>query len=111
MYPTRIRAFQAIGVKGHEVFLDSAALLLKRIPGIQIFVIGDDTLPSGEYRRSLEARSAELGINGNVHFTGHRTDIASVLAGLDVVVTPSIEESAMPRDGGSTPHAAERGGK
>ena len=42
MYPTQLRAFQAIGVKGHEVFLDSAALLLKRIPGIQIFVIGDE---------------------------------------------------------------------
>jgi glycosyltransferase involved in cell wall biosynthesis len=94
MYPTRFRAFQEVGVKGHEVFLDSAALLMKRIPGIQIFVIGDESLTAGGYRRRLETRSAELGINGNVHFTGHRADVASVLAGLDVVVTPSIEESA-----------------
>jgi glycosyltransferase involved in cell wall biosynthesis len=94
MYPTRIRAFQEIGVKGHEVFLDSAALLLKRIPGIQIFVIGNDSFTMGDYRRKLEARAAELGIARDVHFTGHRPDIACVLAGLDVVVSPSIEESA-----------------
>jgi glycosyltransferase involved in cell wall biosynthesis len=94
MYPPRFRAFQTISVKGHEVFLDSAALLLKRIPDIQVFVIGDEHLTAGGYRRRLEARSAELGINGNVHFTGHRSDVARVLAGLDVVVSPSIEESA-----------------
>jgi glycosyltransferase involved in cell wall biosynthesis len=100
MYPTQLRAFQAIGTKGHEVFLDSAALLLKRMPEVQIFVIGDefpvvgDNRRKGDYRRRLEKRAAVLGITRNVHFTGHRSDIACVLAGLDVVVGPSIEESA-----------------
>lgn len=94
MYPTRIRAFREIGVKGHEVFLDSAALLLKRVPGVQIFVIGNDSFTMGAYRRKLEARAAELGIAQDVHFTGHRSDVACVLAGLDIVVSPSLEESA-----------------
>jgi glycosyltransferase involved in cell wall biosynthesis len=94
MYPTQLRDFQAIGVKGHEVFLDSAALLLKRLPEVQVFVIGDEFPIAGEYRQKLEARAAELGIARNVHFTGHRSDVACVLAGLDVVVSPSIEESA-----------------
>jgi glycosyltransferase involved in cell wall biosynthesis len=94
MYPTQLRAFQEVGVKGHEVFLDAAALLLNRMPEVQIFVIGDEFQVAGGYRRRLEARSAALGISRNVHFTGHRSDIACVLAGLDVVVGPSIEESA-----------------
>ena len=94
MYPAHLRAFQTIGVKGHEVFLDSAALLLRRIPEVQIFVIGDEFPIAGGYRRTLEARAAELGIARNVHFTGHRSDVACVLAGLDVVVSPSLEESA-----------------
>ena len=94
MYPTQLRAFQAIGVKGHEVFLDSATLLLKRIPEVQIFVIGDEFNTAGGYRRKLEGRAAELGIARNVHFTGHRSDVACVLAGLDVVVGPSLVESA-----------------
>src|ERR1700722_6520288 len=94
MYPTRLRDFQAVGFKGHEVFLDSAALLVKRLPGIQVFVIGDDFPVAAGYRRKLEARAAELGIARNVHFTGYRSDVACVLAGLDVVVSPSIVESA-----------------
>jgi glycosyltransferase involved in cell wall biosynthesis len=94
MYPTRLTAFQEIGVKGHEVFLDAAAILLRRVPEVQIFVIGDELVGTGEYRRRLQARTADLGISGNVHFTGHRSDVAAVLAGLDVVVSPSIEDSA-----------------
>jgi glycosyltransferase involved in cell wall biosynthesis len=32
MYPSRMRAFRGTGVKGHEVFLDAAPLILRRSP-------------------------------------------------------------------------------
>jgi glycosyltransferase involved in cell wall biosynthesis len=94
MYPSRLRAFSGVGVKGHEVFLDAVSLILARLPGAQMFVVGDELTGDGAYRRALEARAATLGVAGSVHFTGHRSDIARVLAGLDVVVNASIEESA-----------------
>ncbi len=94
MYPTRMRAFQKTGVKGHEVFLDAAPLILERLPDARLFVVGDELIGNGDYRRRLEARAAALGVSRSLHFTGYRSDIASVLAGLDVVVNPSIEESA-----------------
>jgi len=94
MYPRRLHAFQDTGIKGHEVFLDAAPLILRRTPGAHLFVVGDELSGDGDYRRELEARAAELGLAGSIHFTGHRADIASVLAGLDVVVNPSLEESA-----------------
>ena len=94
MYPSRLRAFQDTGVKGHEVFLDAAPLILQQAPGARLFVVGDSLLGLGDYRRRLEARAAALGVADSVHFTGHRSDIPSVLAGLDVVVNPSLEESA-----------------
>jgi glycosyltransferase involved in cell wall biosynthesis len=94
MYPTRMRAFRGIGVKGHEVFLDAAPLILRLAPGARLFVIGDELAGAGGYRRELEDQAAGLGLSGRVHFTGHRADIRSVLAGLDVVVNPSMEESA-----------------
>jgi glycosyltransferase involved in cell wall biosynthesis len=94
MYPTRLRAFQAAGVKGHEVFLDAAPLILERLPQARLFVVGDELVGDGSYRRRLEVRAAALGVSRAVHFTGYRPDVASVLAGLDVVVSPSIEESA-----------------
>lgn len=94
MYSSRLHDFQDMGIKGHEVFLDAAPLILQKAPGAHLFVIGDQILGDGEYRRGLESRATALGLAGHVHFTGHRTDIASVLAGLDVVVNPSLEESA-----------------
>src|SRR6266536_2481997 len=94
MYQNGLRGFEDIGLKGHEVFLDACPLILERVPGVQIFIVGDSLMGSEGYRRDLEARAAALGVAGSVHFTGQRSDITSVLAGLDVVVSLSIEESA-----------------
>jgi glycosyltransferase involved in cell wall biosynthesis len=89
MYRSRLRAFREVGVKGHEVFIDAAPLIRARLPGAALFVVGDELAGDRGYRRELEARA-----RGSVIFTGHRPDIAAVLAGLDVLVTPSMEESA-----------------
>ena len=51
-------------------------------------------LGNGAYRSRLEARGDALGVRDNLHFTGHRTDIPAILAALDVVVSPSMEESS-----------------
>ncbi len=92
MYRSRLRAFRDIGVKGHEVFIDAAPLIRAQVPGAALFVIGDELAGDRGYRHELEQRAAARG--GGITFTGHRPDIASVLAGLDVVVSPSMEESA-----------------
>ena len=94
MYPSRLPAFPEIGIKGHEVFLDAVPLILEQMPNAQLFVIGDELVGTGLYRRELEARAAALGVARNVHFIGWRSDIPVVLAGLDVAVNPSIGESA-----------------
>jgi glycosyltransferase involved in cell wall biosynthesis len=94
MYQNGLRGFEDIGLKGHEVFLDACPLIVAQVPGAQIFIVGDSLMGSEGYRRDLEARAAALGVADSVHFTGHRSDIISVLAGLDVVVSPSIQESA-----------------
>ena len=68
--------------------------LLARVPSATVFIIGDELAGDGSYRRALQARASALGVAANVRFTGHRTDIASAIAAMDVVVVPSIEESA-----------------
>ncbi len=55
-------------------------------------MVGDELAGDRGYRRELEARAAARG--ADIRFTGHRPDVAAVLAGLDVVVCPSMEESA-----------------
>ncbi|MEW2326951.1 glycosyltransferase family 4 protein [Micromonospora chersina] len=94
MYPTRLRAFRDIGVKGHEVLIDAVPRVLARVPGAHVFIVGDEFVGAGDYRRELEARVVRLGVAGRVHFTGHRTDVQNVLAAMDVLVNPSMEESA-----------------
>ncbi|MFJ3305922.1 glycosyltransferase family 4 protein [Streptomyces sp. NPDC086549] len=94
MYPSKVREFRQVGVKGHEVFIDAAPLILREHPGARFFVVGDELVGDGAYRRELERRAAGLGVADRITFTGFRSDISSVMAGLDVLVNPSMEESA-----------------
>ena len=94
MYRSPLPDFKDVGVKGHEVFIDAAPLILARFPAARLFIVGDELLGNGDYRRSLEARAADLGVADRLCFTGIRADISSVMAGLDVLVNPSMDESA-----------------
>jgi glycosyltransferase involved in cell wall biosynthesis len=94
MYPSRFRDFREIGVKGHEVFIDAVPLVLRRRPEARFFIVGDELVGDGQYRRRLEERAARLGVADRIEFTGLRADIGSVMAGLDVLVNPSMDESA-----------------
>lgn len=79
-----------VGVIGRLVPIkDHATLLLAidQLPGVHLAVVGD-----GEMRASLEARVAEMGLGGRVHFTGWRVDMPAVLADLDVVALTSRNE-------------------
>ncbi|MFF7892624.1 glycosyltransferase family 4 protein [Streptomyces sp. NPDC007907] len=94
MYPSKLREFRQVGVKGHEVLIDAVPLIIRQHPGARFFVIGDELVGDGEYRRELERRAARLGVADRIRFTGFRSDISAVMAGLDVLVNPSMEESA-----------------
>lgn len=94
MYPTRLKSFRDIGVKGHEVFIDAAMVTHMHDSRLQFFVVGDEFVGDGSYRRELERRAAPLIESGRMHFLGHRTDMPQVMAGLDILVNPSLSESA-----------------
>jgi glycosyltransferase involved in cell wall biosynthesis len=94
MYPTRIRAFRDIGVKGHEVLIDAVPRLLSRVPDVQVFIVGDDLASAGTYREDLYRRAERLGVADRVRFTGHRADVQNVIAAMDVLVNASLDESA-----------------
>jgi len=94
MYPTRLAQFADVGVKGHETFIDAARIISDAHPEVRFVVVGDEFAGDGAYRRSLERRAADLVARGVLTFLGHREDMESVLAGLDVLVNPSLSESA-----------------
>lgn len=76
--------------KGIEFLIKAVPLVLKEVPNA-IFVIGGD----GELRSYHESLVRELGVSGNVLFTGRipRNEVPYFYASSDVFVIPSVIEA------------------
>lgn len=74
--------------KNHALFLRAAAGVASRFPLAEFVLVGD-----GPFRKEWEELARQLGISPRTRFLGDRHDITSVLAALDVVVSPSRSES------------------
>ncbi|RJQ29375.1 MAG: glycosyltransferase family 1 protein [Peptococcaceae bacterium] len=74
--------------KGHSVFLQAAAQVLKERNNVTFVVVGTGSL-AGE----LKNMALDLGIEAKVRFTGLREDIPELLSVMDVVVLPSLTEA------------------
>jgi len=76
-----------VPVKGLHHLIDAAPLVLRHCPRARFLLVGE-----GEMRPALEARARARGLQAHILFTGFREDVASVIAGTDLVVLPSINE-------------------
>ena len=76
-----------VPVKGHSFLLDAIPTVLQRCPEAQFLLVGE-----GEMRPALEEQARRLGLGGRVTFVGFREDVPAVLAGMDAVVLPSLNE-------------------
>ena len=73
--------------KDHATLLRAFAELRRRRPDARLALIGD-----GPTRAALVSLAAELGVAGAVVFAGTRSDVAELLAGLDVFAQSSLTE-------------------
>jgi glycosyltransferase involved in cell wall biosynthesis len=83
--------------KGHKIFLEAAALVLERRPGVRFVVVGGvlfaDVFPFyNDYHSEVMQCHHRLGLEGKVLFLSHRTDMPEVMRGLDLLVLPSTRE-------------------
>ena len=74
--------------KNHELFLEAAELIRRRLPSAKFLVIGD-----GPRRADLEKRARELSLDESVHFLGTRSDVPEILSLLNVLVLTSHVEA------------------
>lgn len=74
-------------IKGPDVLLEAFAALAGRFPGARLIFAGE-----GGMAQELHARSQALGLSGRIHFLGPRSDVADIMAGLDILVLPSRSE-------------------
>lgn len=73
--------------KGHRDLLEAFARLRGSHPEIRLLIVGD-----GPERDTITRGAQELGIAGNVHFAGHREDVADLLSTMEVFILPSLAE-------------------
>ncbi|MCE5273083.1 glycosyltransferase family 4 protein, partial [bacterium] len=76
--------------KGQDTFLRAATLALEQEPRLRFALAGQ---AEGDWGRELEALTRSLGLEERVTLAGHRSDMRAVLAALDILVVPSLEEA------------------
>jgi glycosyltransferase involved in cell wall biosynthesis len=79
--------------KGIEQFLEAAAMLKPRFPDARFLVAGETSPDDGAYLETLKRLAASCGVADRVIFTGLRSDVPELLAGVDVSVMPSLNEA------------------
>ena len=76
-------------LKGHDQLMDAAPEIVKRVPNVRFFLIGD-----GQLLEHLQGRARKYGILENFIFAGliDRTRIPEMISAMDVVVHTSLRE-------------------
>ena len=75
--------------KGQDVFIAAAEIVLRQFPDTEFILAGAALFGEEEYDRSLRRRVELLGLSNQVRFLGHRDDVWSIYAELDVAVHAS----------------------
>ena len=73
--------------KGHVYLLRAIPSLIRRIPKLQVFLLGE-----GVERKPLEHEVAQLGLQNCVRFAGFVNDVRPWIQACDVLVNPSLSE-------------------
>ncbi|MFZ2630627.1 MAG: glycosyltransferase [Desulfosalsimonadaceae bacterium] len=74
-------------VKGNDILLRAAEMVLKTLPDTYFVIVGD-----GPLRRELTDSAKKMGIDGHVIFAGYQENVADFLSVFDVKVMASNTE-------------------
>lgn len=79
--------------KGHYELIKAAEIINKKHRVNVIFlIVGSSSKQEEHIEKEIKKLAAQCGVE-NIIFLGYRTDIARILAGMDILVFPSHEES------------------
>lgn len=81
-------------IKGHEDLIRAAPTVLREFPNAKFLLIGSGWGEMGEeVKKSMQSLVAELGLEENVIFTGHRKDVPRIYRDLNASVQASLNEN------------------
>lgn len=81
--------------KGQLHFVNSAALVAKRMPEVVFLIVGEGTRPKFEHQ--VRERIRVLGMENRVLMIGYRDDVQEIMAASDCIVLASIAVEAQSR--------------
>lgn len=76
--------------KGMLYLVRALPEIVKQVPQAHLLCVGH---PKADYAEQVRTEAERLGVSSHVTWAGPRSDIARVLAALDLYVLPSLEES------------------
>lgn len=82
--------------KGHEYFLQAAALIRRERPDARFVVVGAFYDTHRSYTRRIHDLTRELGLTDAVVFAGHRDDTNRMLRAMDVSLLTAVPRSEGP---------------
>lgn len=83
--------------KGHHVLVEAAPAILAAHPQARFHLVGEaPPQTGGQYRDQLKARIAALGLGEHVVWHGFVRDVRPLMAGMTVVVQPSVAFETLP---------------
>ena len=78
--------------KGQETALHTVQLLRQRKVNAQLWLVGEERAPDGNYLRRLRELAGALRLDDAVRFLGFRNDIPALLHAADFLLLPSKQE-------------------
>ena len=84
-------------LKGHAYFFKSMAKVMRKMPNVSIWVIGDAARGKERYKDEIDVLVKRLGLSSSVEFLGRQRDIPHILNQLDLLVVPTVGEEAFGR--------------
>ena len=77
--------------KGQHHFVEAAALICRKLPEVEFFVIGQSTGDDRSYEDAARTTAKRLGLGSRIHWTGHINEPLGLMKSLDVIVHAAVE--------------------
>lgn len=84
-------------LKGHTYFLQAMAKVVRQMPYVKIWIIGDAPASKQAYKQELLELVKRLGLVNQVEFLGNRADVPQLLTQVDVLVLATVTQESFGR--------------
>ncbi|MFC1804929.1 lipopolysaccharide heptosyltransferase II [Candidatus Omnitrophota bacterium] len=84
-------------IKGHQYFIKAMAMVLRSIPRLKVWIVGDAPRSKESYKEQVQVLVRRLGLGHYTEFLGNQRDIPAIMAHLDLLVLATVTHEAFGR--------------